>query len=56
MTAFRNVNIRKTSAQKIPATLGTLYFLQQLRYQTISSFTAPELWVLFQSRNMGHYM
>jgi hypothetical protein len=55
MTSLRNVNIRKNSAQKIPATFGTLNFLIQLRYQTISSFTVPEPSVLFQSRNMGHY-
>jgi hypothetical protein len=56
MTSFRNVNIRKNSPQKIPATSGTLNSLLQLRYQTISSFTAPQPWSLFQSRNMGHYM
>jgi hypothetical protein len=26
------------------------------RYQTISSFTAPEPWILFQSRKMDHYL
>jgi hypothetical protein len=56
MTSSRNLNIRKTSQQKIPATFGTLNFLLQLRYQTTSSFTAPKLWVLFQSQNRGHYM
>jgi hypothetical protein len=33
----------------IPATFGTLHFLLQLHYQAISSFTTPELWVLFQA-------
>jgi hypothetical protein len=46
MTSFQNVNIRKISPQKVPATFGTLNVLLQLRYQTISSFTAPEFWVL----------